>query len=292
MKKGKGNDHMQYIKGWGWLLPSLLGVMVFFLIPFGVVVYYSCIDNVASKSFVGLQNFTELVQNQAFRLAVKNTLIFTLTAIPLSILPALGVALLLERAIPGKSWIRTSLLTPMMVPAASVVVVWQALFDDNGYINGILERWDMDSVPWLSSGYGMAVLVLIFIWKTLGYNMVLLMAGLSGIPNDYLEMARQEGASAWWQFIHIKLRYLFPTLFFILLYDIICSFKVFREVYLLTGDYPCEELYLLQHFMNNTFQSANYQKLSSAAILLALVMLLVVGILFFIEQKNGKELEE
>ncbi|MBQ8687198.1 MAG: sugar ABC transporter permease, partial [Ruminococcus sp.] len=176
--------------------------------------------------------------------------------------------------------------------AASVVVVWQALFHDKGFVNSVLETLHLESVPWLSSGYGMTVLVLIFVWKTMGYNMVLMMAGLSGIPVDYLEMAKQEGASAWWQFLHIKLRYLFPTLFFILLYDIICSFKVFREVYLLTGDYPCEELYLLQHFMNNTFESANYQKLSAAAILLALVMLITVGILFFIEQKKGKELEE
>ena len=279
-------------KGWGWLMPSLLGVLLFFLLPFGIVIFYSLIDSVVTKKFVGLKNFTELLGNEAFLLAVKNTLLFTLTAIPLSMLLALLLALLLERAVPAKSILRTFFLTPMMVPAASVVVVWQALFHDKGFVNSVLETLHLESVPWLSSGYGMTVLVLIFVWKTMGYNMVLMMAGLSGIPVDYLEMAKQEGASAWWQFLHIKLRYLFPTLFFILLYDIICSFKVFREVYLLTGDYPCEELYLLQHFMNNTFESANYQKLSAAAILLALVMLITVGILFFIEQKKGKELEE
>ena len=279
-------------KGWGWLMPSLLGVLLFFLLPFGIVIFYSLIDSVVTKKFVGLKNFTELLGNEAFLLAVKNTLLFTLTAIPLSMLLALLLALLLERAVPAKSILRTFFLTPMMVPAASVVVVWQALFHDKGFVNSVLETLHLESVPWLSSGYGMTVLVLIFVWKTMGYNMVLMMAGLSGIPVDYLEMAKQEGASAWWQFLHIKLRYLFPTLFFILLYDIICSFKVFREVYLLTGDYPCEELYLLQHFMNNTFESANYQKLSAAAFLLALVMLITVGILFFIEQKKGKELEE
>ncbi|MCC8111289.1 MAG: hypothetical protein LIO74_06675 [Ruminococcus sp.] len=90
----------------------------------------------------------------------------------------------------------------------------------------------------------------------------------------------------------MKLRYLFPTLFFVLLYDIICSFKVFREVYLLTGDYPCEALYMLQHFMNNTFQNANYQKLTTAAILMAAVLLAVVSILFGIERKLGKDLED
>lgn len=281
-----------HLRGWAWIFPSLLGVLVLFLLPFGIVIYYSLINNVVDGEFIGLQNYAGLLQNEAFLLAVRNTLFFTLTAIPLSMLLALLLALLLEHKIPGKSIIRTFFLTPLMVPAASVVIVWQALFDDKGYVNSALESFGIESVQWLSSEFGMVVLILIFIWKTMGYNMVLMMAGLSGIPADYLEMARLEGASAWWQFIRIKLRYLFPTLFFILLYDIICSFKVFREVYLLTGDYPCEELYLLQHFMNNTFESANYQKLSSAAILLALAMLLAVGVLFFTEQKMGKGLEE
>ncbi|MGN0631150.1 MAG: carbohydrate ABC transporter permease [Ruminococcus sp.] len=281
-----------HFKGWTWIFPSLLGVTVLFLLPFGIVIYYSLISNAAEGKFAGLNNYTDLLQNEAFLLAVRNTLFFTLTAIPLSMISALFFAFLIEHNIPGKSVIRTFFLTPVMVPAASVVIVWQALFDDKGCINSALERFGAEPVQWLSSEYGMAVLILIFIWKTMGYNMVLMTAGLSGIPADYLETARIEGASAVWQFFHIKLRYLFPTLFFVLLYDIICSFRIFREVYLLTGDYPCRELYLLQHFMNNTFESASYQKLSSAAVLLALAMLIVTGILFFAEQKIGKELEE
>ncbi len=278
--------------GWQWILPSLIGVLIFFVLPFGVVIYYSCIDNVIQKNFVGLDNIFELCKNEAFLLAVKNTLIFSLTAIPLSIIFAVLLALVLERAIPGKSMIRSFFLTPMMVPAASVVVVWQALFHDNGYINSFLTEHGGETIRWLNSGYGMVVVVLIFIWKTMGYNMVLFMAGLAGIPADYSEIARQEGAGRWWQFWHIKFRYLFPTFFFVLLYDIICSFKVFREIYLLTGDYPCEALYMLQHFMNNTFQSANYQKLSSAAMLMAAVLLVLVAVLFAIERKFGKDLED
>ncbi|MBQ8687773.1 MAG: sugar ABC transporter permease, partial [Ruminococcus sp.] len=90
-------------KGWGWLMPSLLGVLLFFLLPFGIVIFYSLIDSVVTKKFVGLKNFTELLGNEAFLLAVKNTLLFTLTAIPLSMLLALLLALLLERAVPAKS---------------------------------------------------------------------------------------------------------------------------------------------------------------------------------------------
>lgn len=278
--------------GWQWILPSLIGVLIFFVLPFGVVVYYSSIDNVITKNFIGLRNILDVLQNEAFLLAAKNTLIFSLTAIPLSMVLALCLALLLERAIPCKSIIRSFFLTPLMVPAASVVVVWQALFHDKGYINSFLEQYGVTAIRWLNSGYGMLVIILIFVWKTMGYNLVLFMAGLAGIPADYMEIARQEGASRWWQFWHIKFRYLFPTLFFVLLYDIICSFKVFREIYLLTGDYPCEALYMLQHFMNNTFQSANYQKLSSAAMLMAVVLLVVVAVLFLLERKFGKDLED
>lgn len=189
---------LRKINGWQWILPGFLGVLIFFILPFFVVFYYSLIDNVIAKQFVGLQNFIDLVQNEAFCLAVKNTIIFSVTAIPLSLIFALLVALILERAIFGKSVIRSFFLTPMMVPVASVVIVWRALFHDNGYVNAIFEHLGLDSIRWLNSGYGMAVVVLIFVWKTMGYNMVLFMAGLAGIPTDYLEVAKQEGASAWW----------------------------------------------------------------------------------------------
>ncbi|MCD7959920.1 MAG: hypothetical protein LUF89_10735 [Ruminococcus sp.] len=115
---------LRKINSWQWILLGFLGVLIFFILPFFVVFYYSLIDNVIAKQFVGLQNFIDLVQNEAFRLVVKNTIIFSVTAIPLSLIFALLVALILERAIFGKSVIRSFFLTPMMVPAASVVVVW------------------------------------------------------------------------------------------------------------------------------------------------------------------------
>ena len=122
--------------------------------------------------------------------------------------------------------------------------------------------------------------------------MILFMSAIAGIPKDLLEVAELEGASEWYQFIHIKLRYLSPTILFVTILSIISSFKMFREVYLLTGDYPYESMYLLQHFMNNTFKSLDYQKLSSAAVLLSLVMILLIGILFLIEHKFGEDVEE
>ena len=99
------------------------------------------------------------------------------------------------------------------------------------------------------------VLTVMFLWKTLGYNMILFMSAIAGIPTDILGVAELEGAGEFYKFLHIKLRYLSPTILFVTILSIISSFKMFREVYLLTGDYPYESMYLLQHFMNNTFKS-------------------------------------
>lgn len=277
--------------GWKWITPSIAGVLIFYIIPFGVVIYYSSISNIFTKQFVGFKNFIDLIHNDAFRLAVNNTLIFTLTAIPISIIAALALAAVLEGRIPGGNWIRTALFTPMMVPTASVVLIWQALFHDRGYINSIISIGGDRIIHWLNSDYGMVVIVLIFIWKTLGYNMILFTAGLSSVPMSLVEAARLDGASERFIFFHIKLRYLSSTLFFVILYDLICSYNVFREIYLLVGNYPADGLYMLQNYMNNTFKTGAYPLLSTAAIWQAIVLIVVVGILFGLERKFGRELE-
>ena len=148
-----------------------------------------------------------------------------------------------------------------------------------------------DKINWLKSDYCMVVIVSLFLWKNLGYNMILFMAALSNIPRELLEVAEVEGASAAYQFFHIKLRYLSPTVLFVTILSIINSFKVFREVYLMSGDYPYDGLYTLQHFMNNTFKSLNYQKLSAAAVMLALVMVVIIALLFRVEDAFGKDVE-
>ena len=275
------------LEGIAFLSPSLLGVFVFFIIPFAVVVYYSLIDGIGSKNFVWLKNFTDLFSNYAFLLAAKNTLSFSMLAVPLAVVLALGLAVMLESRIPGKSFFRSFFLSPMMVPVASVVLIWQVLFNYNGTVNQLLGT----NIDWLQSEYAQIVVLVLFLWKNLGYNMILFMAGLSNIPKDLLEVADVEGASELYKFFNIKLRYLSPTILFVAILSLINSFKVFREVYLLAGDYPFETLYMLQHFMNNTFRSLNYQKLSAAAVIMAIVMVVVIWLLFKVEDWFGKDIE-
>ncbi len=274
-----------------YLLPSLLGVLLFFVVPFFVVIYYAVIDNPIHAEFVFLDNFSRILQNSSFQQAAKNTGTFSLAAVPLAVVLSLGMAILLEQNIPMRSQFRTFVLSPMMVPVASIVLIWRVLFDYHGVVNLWMSHFDWAPIDWFKSSYSQIVIVILFLWKNLGYNMILFMAALNAIPKDELEVARLESASPLQIFWYIKLRYLSSTILFVAILSLINSFKVFREVYLLTGDYPYDTLYMLQHFMNNTFRSLDYQKLSSGAILMALVMVVVIGCLFLAEDRFGKDVE-
>ena len=272
--------------------PSFLGMLIFFVAPFCVVIYYSFIAGALDHSFVGLKNYIAVWNNGAFQIAVKNTAVFSGLSVPLAVVLALVLALMLECRIPFKSQFRTFFLSPMMVPVASIILVWQVLFHSNGVVNEFLSVFGVKAIDWLKSDYCMVVIVLLFLWKNLGYNMILFMAALNNIPKELLEVAEVEGASKAYQFFHIKLRYLSPTVLFVAILSIINSFKVFREIYLLSGDYPYEGLYMLQHFMNNMDNKhLDYQRLSASAIMLAIVIIALIALLFAIENYFGKDVE-
>ncbi|MBQ4349971.1 MAG: sugar ABC transporter permease [Clostridia bacterium] len=275
-----------------FMIPSIAGVLAFFILPFLVVIYYSFIDDTATGDFVGLRNFTDLFNNSAFKMALKNTGIFSLTAVPLVVVLSLALAILLDANVPYKSTFRTIFLSPMIVPAASVILIWQVLFDFNGVVNDILAVFGAEPVEWLKSDFGYIVVVLLFLWKNIGYNMIMFMSALTNVPKDILEVAMLDGCGPVRRFFTIKLRYLSSTISFVTIMSLINSFKVFREVYLLTGDYPFDSMYTLQHFMNNTFRTFAYQKLSAAAIILALAMIVIIGILLWIDDRAGRGLEE
>ena len=275
-----------------FLAPSVTGVSLFFVLPFLVVIFYSVVNNPIQHKFVFLKNYINVWNNAAFRLAAGNTLKFSLIAVPLVVILSMALAFALDAAVPFKSQIRTLFLSPMMVPIASVVLIWQVLFHYNGVVNEFVKFFGGRQIDWFKSDYAQIVLVILFIWKNLGYNMILFMAAISNIPKEIVEVAQLERAKKWQIFLYIKTRYLSSTILFVTILSLINSFKVFREVYLLTGDYPYDSLYLLQHFMNNTFNSLDYQKLSAAAIIMSLVMIVIIGLLFVVENYYGKDLIE
>ena len=273
------------------ILPSLLGVLIFFIIPFGMVVRYSLVNNPVKMEYAGMDNYKELAHNTAFTRAARNTAVFSAISVPLAVVLSLGLAVILERNIRGKSIVRSFFLSPLMVPTASVVLVWQVLFHKNGTINQLAEIFGGEPVDWLRSSKGQLVIIMMFLWKNIGYNMILFMSALSNIPRDIIEVAELEGAGSLYKFIHIKLRYLSPTILFVTILSMINSFKIFREVYLLTGNYPFDKLYMLQHFMNNTFNQLDYQKLSAAAVLLSVVIIAIMAVLMILESIFGRDVE-
>ena len=275
-----------------FLAPSMIGVALFFVLPCLVVIFYSVVNNPIQHKFVFLKNFVNVWNNAAFRLAAGNTFKFSLIAVPLVVVLSMALAFALDSAIPYKSQIRTLLLSPMMVPIASVVLIWQVLFHYNGVANEFIKFFGGKQIDWFKSDYALVVLVFLFLWKNLGYNMILFMSAIANIPKEIIEVAQIEQAKRWQIFLFIKTRYLSSTILFVTILSLINSFKVFREVYMLTGDYPYDSLYLLQHFMNNTFNSLDYQKLSAAAIIMSLVMIVLIGLLFIIENYYGKDLSE
>ena len=277
----------------GYLLPSLAGVLLFFFLPLLMLLKTSFQKSSTNTDFVGVTNYVRVLTNPAFRDASKNTFTFALIAVPLAIILALLAALLLNSGMPGKSVFRSILLNPMMVPVASIVLIWQVFFSYNGVINGWMGNlFGIDKIDWLKSSYAQVVILIMFIWKNLGYNMVLFLAALNNIPNEVIESAKMDGAGPLKRFFAIKMHYLSSTIFFVGIMSLINSFKIFREVYLLTGDYPFNTLYMFQHFMNNAFQHLDYSKLSAGAIVMCIAMIIIVGLLFFAEAKFGGDIEE
>lgn len=278
----------------GYLTPSFAGVLVFFFLPLLMLLKTSFQKSPTNSDFVGFRNYERVLTNDAFLDASRNTLTFALISVPLAVILALFVALLLNTGLPGKSLFRSFLLNPMMVPVASVVLIWQVFFSYNGVINGITAQISdaAEKIDWLKSSYAQIVIMLLFLWKNLGYNMVLFLAALNSIPHEILESAEMDGAGPVKRFFAIKLHYLSPTIFFVGIMSLINSFKIFREVYLLTGDYPFDNLYMLQHFMNNSFTHLDYSKLSAGAIVMCIVMIIIVGGLFFAESRFDSDVEE
>lgn len=273
-------------------LPSLVGVAVFYLIPLGALVRYALGSAMGTWKFVGLENFARLFQNAAFRLGARNTAIFTLTAVPGCVALSLSLALLLEKAICGRSLIRALLLSPMTVPAASAALVWRAVFAYNGFLNSALAPLGAEWVDWLNTPWSVVALGLLFCWKTAGCGMVLFSAGLASIPQEQLEAAMLDGAGSRTLFWRVKLPYLAPTVSFVTLFTVMNSFKIFRETWLLAGDYPAESLYSIQHFFNNSFRNLDLTKLSTGAIVISGVVLLGAGCLLWAERRLGKDVEE
>ncbi len=253
------------------------------------------VDSPIRGNFVGMDNFLALFRNESFLKAASNTGAFTVVSVPLIIVLSLLLALLLNQKIPQSNLFRMIFIIPLVIPVASVVFVWQCMFDYNGWLNGFISSLggfaELSPVDWMKKDTARLVVIIVYIWKNAGYNMVLFLAGLQNIPREYYESAEIDGAGVWKKFKGITLIYLTPTSFFVFVISIINSFKVFRETYLIAGEYPHDSIYMIQHYMNNMFVSLDYQKLTSAAFIMAAVISFMVCALFSIERRISQAIK-
>lgn len=268
--------------GLSFLLPGFCGVAVFSLLPFMDVIRRSFVQAVSGR-FCGLENYRVVLHNSAFLLAVKNTLRFLLVCLPLLLGISLVLAFLLhawQMAFHQKMrLLKAAYLVPMAIPAASIVLLWKLMFDKHGFVNGILHLCGIHAIDWMNTGAAFFVLVFSYIWKNLGYTMVLWLAGLSSISPDLYEAAEMDGAGRMTQFFKITLPLIRPLIFTIVVLSFLNSFKVFREAYLVAGNYPQEDIYLLQHLFNNWFMDLSVDKMAAGSVLLALVIAVFVLLL-------------
>lgn len=279
-KKRKGQ-----LAGLWFVLPDLAGVCCFSLLPMAEVIRRSFQSAVTSQ-WMGLKNYREVLGNTAFRLAAANTLKFTAVCIPLLVVCSLLLAVLLQRMKQAGKLLKSAFLLPVAVPAASVVLVWKTLFHSNGLLNGLLEGMGGEKVGWMTTGAAFWVLVLSYLWKNLGYDMVLWMAGLAGIPREIYEAARVDGAGEWSCFTKITLPNLLPSLYTISVLSFLNSFKVFREAWLVAGDYPQQSMYLLQHLYNNWFRELAFDKIAAGSVLTSAV---VFGLILLLKRAWDRE---
>lgn len=264
--------------GFFFILPSLMGVSVFVLIPFGDVIRRSFTEAV-SGIWVGFANYQTIFNNAAFLLAGKNTLRFVGICIPVLIGLSLFIAVFLQKQLKYGGILKTVYLVPMAVPIASVVLMWKVLFDPNGLVNGLLAKLDLTATGWMNSKYAFWILVFSYLWKNLGYDIVLWVAGLSAIPDTIYEAARVDGAGEWACFTKITLPNLLPSLYTIAVLSFLNSFKVFREAYLVAGDYPNDSMYLLQHLFSNWFRELSLDKMAAGAVVTSIIIFIMILLL-------------
>lgn len=268
-----------------FLLPGLIGFLLFYIVPFFYSLGYAFVDKPVNGKFAGLQNFISLFANKAYLKGLKNTMIIIGLSVPANMFLSLTVAMMIHKLKKGKEGFALLFLIPLVIPSGSMVLFWKSLFTYEGALNGLLNVINIAPVNWLETGNVRFVMIVIFIWKNLGYNMVLFLAGLNNIPKQYYEAGKVDGTGKWQAFRHITVIYLLPTFVLVTIMSIINSFKAFKEIYLITGSYPHDSIYILQHFMNNMFTSLNYQKLTTATCVLVLIITVVTQLLFKIEKK-------
>lgn len=280
--------------GWGYLmiLPLLAGLTVFYFIPFFQNIYNSFFEIKAFNrmAYAGIKNYRELLTDSMLWKAYGNTFLYVLLIVPIATVGALAVASMLNLPIKGKSTFRMIYFLPTITMATAVAMVWRWLFNGSyGLINAALIGLGRDAVPWLTDArYAVPAISVVSIWSTLGYNMVILLAGLQGISPSYYEAARIDGASTWDQFRYITTPLVSPTLFFVVVNQFIGTFQTFDLIKMMieSNSIILEDTQsIVMYFYRNAFVLTRRGYASAIAVLIFVTILIITGIQFALQKK-------
>ncbi|MBP3387355.1 MAG: sugar ABC transporter permease [Clostridia bacterium] len=280
------------LTGYALVLPLLLGFVIFYAVPFCMVVWYSVTKGSGRmQSFVFLENYFELFDNELFVLAMKNTALFLLVGLSSILVISYAIALFLKSCPRISKLLRSLILMPYVMPIVGTVLIVDILFSEAGLGNVILTSLGLPIRDWLNSDSAFWVMVMLYIWKNTGYSVVLILSGLATISDEQYAAASLDGANGFQKFRFITMPQMWYSVFFAGIFSLINAFKSFREIFLLGGTHPHESIYMLQHFINNCFEKLSYSKMAVTSVLMALgvCVLFLVCYLSVMRKEEYKE---
>ena len=273
------------LTAWGFLGVPLLHLTVFSFLPLAFTVYlafheWGLLEQV--RPYVGLANFRALARDPLFWTTLRNTALYT-TYVPITMAAALGLALLLDRRRGGERLLRTVVFLPFVTSAVAIAIVWQWMFNpDFGLVNYVLGVFGLPALDWLGSPRtALLAIILVTVWTQVGYQMVVFLAGLQGIPRTYYDAALVDGATPWQRFRHVTLPLLRPVVLFVLVTGIISGFQVFTLVYMMTEGGPLHSTDVIVYRIYQTaWEFLRFGSASAMALVLFGVLLVVTAVQF------------
>lgn len=276
-----------------FIAPNFIGFFLFTLIPviFSLILAFMKWDSFGTPKFVGLKNFSKMLNDDTFWISLKNTFLYTIGVVPLTLICSLGLAILLNKKIRGMKFFRTAFFFPYVTSLVAIAVVWNMLFHPTmGPINQFLKLFIENPPGWTSSSdWALTAIVIVSVWRGMGYYMILYLAGLQSVPKELYEAASMDGAGKWKQFLNVTVPSLRPTTFFVTIMLVINCFKIFDLVQVMTAGGPGRATNVLVYqIYNEAFVKFNFGYASAIAMVLFVIVLSITVIQFKWNQRQER----
>lgn len=276
-----------------FIAPNFIGFFLFTLVPvvFSLILAFMEWDSFSSPEFVGMKNFSKMLGDDTFWISLKNTFLYTIGVVPLTLVCSLGLAILLNKKVRGMKFFRTAFFFPYVTSLVAIAVVWNMLFHPTmGPINQFLKFFIENPPGWTSSSYwALTAIIIVSVWRGMGYYMILYLAGLQSVPKELYEAASIDGANKWQQFRNVTLPSLRPTTFFVSIMLVINCFKIFDLVQVMTAGGPGRATNVLVYqIYNEAFVKFNFGYASAIAMVLFVIVLGITVIQFKWNQRQER----